>query len=195
MPKIDPVAVVDAALAEGVELRQQLRKDAAAIAAAGAAISAALAGGGKLLVCGNGGSAADAQHIAAELVGRFSGAVRPALAAMALTTDTSALTAIANDLGYDHVFARQVEALGRPGDVLLAISTSGRSPNVLAAARAARARGVKVIGLCGRAAGPLGDLADLTLCVPGGSTARIQELHITVGHILCDLVERALLPE
>src|SRR5262249_3025860 len=128
MPKIDPVAVVDAALAEGVELRQQLRKDAAAIAAAGAAISAALAGGGKLLVCGNGGSAADAQHIAAELVGRFSGAVRPALAAMALTTDTSALTAIAHDLRYDHLFPRPGEALRRPPGGPLPISTPPRSP-------------------------------------------------------------------
>src|SRR5215475_5268872 len=185
MSKMNPVAVVDAALAEGIALRQKLREDGPAIAAAATMISAALGRGGKLLVCGNGGSAADAQHIAAELTGRFSAAVRPALAAVALTTDTSALTAIANDFGYEQVFARQVEGLGRPGDVLLAISTSGRSPNVLAAASAARAGGLKVIGLCGPAAGPLGELADQALCVPGRTTDRIQELHITVGHILC----------
>ena len=189
---LDDVATVDRALVEGIALREQLRLSGPAIAVVARDITAALGAGGKLLLCGNGGSAADCQHIAAELTGRFSGADRPAIAAIALTTDTSALTAIANDLGYEQVFARQVQALGRPGDVLLAISTSGRSPNVLAAVREARARGLRTIGLCGPHAGPLGELADVVLCVPGGSSDRIQELHITVGHIVCGLIEAHL---
>jgi D-sedoheptulose 7-phosphate isomerase len=183
---------IDAALVEGVALRERLRGEAPAIAAAAADLIQVLRAGGKLLLCGNGGSAADAQHIAAELTGRFSGLDRPALAALALTTDTSAITAIANDLGYAHVFARQVEALGRPGDALLAISTSGRSPNVVRAAQVARDRGLLVIALTGPSPGPLGEHATHRLCVPGRTTDRIQELHITVGHILCDLVERSI---
>src|SRR5439155_10837756 len=122
--------------------------------------------GGKLLLCGNGGSAADCQHIAAELTGRFTGRTRPALAAVALTTDTSALTAIANDFGFDEVFARQVEALARPGDVLLAISTSGRSANVIRAAQQARLRGLTVLALTSGDGGPLATLADLTIATP-----------------------------
>jgi D-sedoheptulose 7-phosphate isomerase len=187
------VAIVRRALEEGLTLRQELcDTQVETIAAAAARVVAALDGGGKLLLCGNGGSAADCQHIAAELTGRFSGRVRPALAAVALTTDTSAITAIANDFGFDEVFARQVEAIGRAGDVLLAISTSGRSPNVLRAAERARARGLIVIGLSAGDGGPLAALADLTIVTPRADTARTQELHITVGHILCDLVERAL---
>ncbi|HTE52785.1 MAG TPA: SIS domain-containing protein [Kofleriaceae bacterium] len=185
---------IDAALAEGISLRQRLREQGAAIAAAAGVVVDCLRAGGTLLLCGNGGSAADAQHIAAELTGRFRLASRPPLAALALTTDSSALTAIANDLGYARVFSRQVEALGRRGDALLAISTSGRSPSVVEAARAARERGVAVIALTGPVAGPLGELAEHVLSVPGESTDRIQELHITVGHILVDLVERALWP-
>lgn len=185
--------VVDA-LQEGVELRRELAAtQAAAVARAGRHIAAVLRQGGKLLLCGNGGSAADCQHIAAELTGRFTGVTRPALAALALTTDTSALTAIANDFGYEQIFARQVDALGRPGDVLLAISTSGRSPNVVAAAQRAKALAMTVLALTGASAGPLGDLADHVICVPGRTTDRIQELHISVGHILCDLVERDVL--
>jgi D-sedoheptulose 7-phosphate isomerase len=188
-----PAALVRAALLEGVALRQQLSDEQAdTIAACAERISASLRAGGKLLLCGNGGSAADCQHIAAELTGRFSGATRPALAAIALTTDTSALTAIANDFGFEEVFARQVEALGRPGDVLLAISTSGRSPNVVRAAESARARGIVVLALTGAEGGPLGELAAATIKTPRAHTARVQELHLTVGHILCDLVERAL---
>lgn len=188
----DAAAIVRRALHDGIALRQQLADEQAeVIAAAAARIVAALGAGGKLLLCGNGGSAADCQHIAAELTGRFTGRTRAALAAIALTTDTSALTAIANDFGYEEVFARQVEALGRAGDVLLAISTSGRSANVLRAAERARGRGLVVVALTGPGAGPLGDLAELTIKAPGKDTARIQELHTTVGHLLCDLVERA----
>ncbi len=151
----------------------------------------ALVGGGKVLACGNGGSAAESQHFAAELSGRFR-RERKALAALALTVDTSVLTAIGNDYGFDRVFARQVEAVGRQGDVLLAISTSGRSPNVIAAAQTARALGVAVVALTGADAGPLGLEADEVLAVPDGDTARVQEVHLTVLHVLCDEIERAL---
>lgn len=161
------------------------------IAAAAALAAKALAGGNKLLLCGNGGSAGDAQHIAAELVGRFV-ADRRALPAIALTTDTSALTAIANDYGYDQVFSRQLEALSQPGDVLIAISTSGRSANVNAACELAKTRGCAVIGLSGKSGGELNTLADVSVVVPSDSTARIQECHILIGHIWCDLIEREL---
>jgi D-sedoheptulose 7-phosphate isomerase len=142
-------------------------------------------------LCGNGGSAADAQHIAAELVGRFV-ADRRALPAIALTTDTSALTAIANDYGYDAVFSRQLEGLAQPGDVLIAISTSGNSANVLAAANTGKAMGVQVLGLLGGSGGKLLNACDDSLVVPSKTTARIQECHILIGHMLCDLVETAL---
>lgn len=153
-----------------------------------------LEGGGKILVCGNGGSAADAQHFAAELSGRFF-RDRPALAALALTTDTSALTAIANDLGYDEVFARQVEALGRSGDVLIALSTSGNSQNVLRAVDRAREQGLTVIGLSGRVGGALLDRSDLCLRAPSDSVPRIQEVHELVLHGLAEALENALFPE
>jgi D-sedoheptulose 7-phosphate isomerase len=142
-------------------------------------------------VCGNGGSAADAQHFAAELVGRFT-RERRAWPALALTTDTSILTAVGNDYGFDRVFARQVEAHGQPGDVLIGISTSGGSPDVLAAAAAARARGLRTIGLTGRDGGALGRVVDIHLNVPSVSTARTQEVHCTLLHVLCDLVEQDL---
>ena len=161
------------------------------IAQAAGMWSAALRSGGRVLFCGNGGSAADAQHLAAELSGRFE-RNRPAMAGLALTTDTSALTAIANDFGFEHVFARQVEALGRPGDVLYAISTSGNSPNVLAAAKAARARGMSVIGVAGLGGGKLAALSDVLLDVPASKAARVQELHIAMGHMICGMVEGEL---
>jgi D-sedoheptulose 7-phosphate isomerase len=155
-------------------------------------IAAAVGGGYKLLLFGNGGSAADAQHIAAELVGRFLGE-RRALPALALTTDTSALTAIANDYGYDEVFARQVRALGRAGDVALGISTSGKSPSVLRAIEAARSLGLKTIGLTGGDGGALGGLVDVSLRVSASTlSCRIQETHILVGHVICELVDRRL---
>ncbi len=147
--------------------------------------------GGKVLLCGNGGSAADAQHIAAEFVSRFR-RERRGLPAIALTTDTSILTAIGNDYGYERVFARQVEALGQPGDTVIGISTSGASASVLAAMRAARDGGMATIGLTGATGGLLIGHVDLCLCVPSQHTARIQEVHITVAHVICEIVERTL---
>jgi D-sedoheptulose 7-phosphate isomerase len=161
----------------------------APITAACELVTARLAAGNKLIVFGNGGSAADAQHIAAELTGRYE-THRRALPAIALTTDTSALTAIANDFGYEQVFARQVEALARAGDVVLAISTSGNSTNVNLAIERARDRGCKVIGLTGKGGGTMAGRCDVTIVVPADVTSRIQEVHITVGHILCGAVDR-----
>lgn len=163
----------------------------ATVDAIAATVDDALARGGKLLIAGNGGSAADAQHIAAEMVGRYK-RERAALAAIALTTDTSALTAIGNDYGFEEIFARQVHALGREGDVLLAISTSGRSPNILAAARAARDRGIAVVGFTGAAGGDLRALCRHCLAVPSEETAVIQQLHMVAAHAICDAVELAL---
>jgi D-sedoheptulose 7-phosphate isomerase len=147
-----------------------------------------LADGGCVFWAGNGGSAADSQHLASELVGRFE-RERAGLPSIALTTDTSALTAIGNDSGFEQIFARQVSALGRPGDLLVAITTSGTSANVLRAVEAAQSRRMTVVGLTGRDGGRLKDTADLCLQVPARNTARIQEAHILIGHILCDLVE------
>jgi D-sedoheptulose 7-phosphate isomerase len=151
----------------------------------------AVRAGGKLLLFGNGGSAADAQHIAAELVIRYQ-TNRPAIAAIALTTDTSALTAGANDYGFDAVFSRQIEALGRPGDVAVGISTSGRSPNVLAGLREARARQLLTTALTGAEGTGLQELCDVVIAVPSRVTARIQELHILLGHMLCKALEQRL---
>jgi D-sedoheptulose 7-phosphate isomerase len=155
------------------------------------AIAASMRAGGKLLAAGNGGSAADAQHIAAELVGRFV-VTRRGLPAIALTTDSSALTSIANDFGYERVFSRQIEALARPGDSLLAISTSGRSPNVLAGIEAGRAAGCSVVGLTGGQGGSMTALCDVCLAVPGRDTQRVQEMHSLIGHLLCGIVEKRL---
>jgi D-sedoheptulose 7-phosphate isomerase len=163
----------------------------AAIEAAGAACVEALKGHRKILLAGNGGSAADAQHIAAELVSRLN-YDRPGLSAIALTTDTSALTAIGNDYGFDRVFARQVEALGQAGDVLIALSTSGNSPNVLAALEAARKRGLKTVGLTGKTGGTMAPLCDIAIKVPSGRTPNIQECHILFGHIICQIIEDTL---
>ncbi len=154
-------------------------------------IVAALRQGGKVALCGNGGSAADAQHIAGELVGRFK-RERQGLAAIAFTTDTSILTAVGNDYGFDNIFARQVEALLGAGDVLIAISTSGNAPNVIRAAQTAANQGVKTIGLTGADGGQLAGEVDLCLQVPSDQTPRIQEVHITIGHIICELVEELL---
>lgn len=147
--------------------------------------------GGKVLVCGNGGSAADAQHIAAEFVGRYE-TERRALAAIALTTDTSALTAISNDYGFERVFARQVDALAREGDMLIAISTSGDSPNVIAAVMSARRAGCKVIGMTGEKGKKLASLCDRCILIPSSRTARVQEAHITVAHIWCEILDEKL---
>ena len=148
----------------------------------------ALKSGGKLMFAGNGGSAAEAQHFSAEMVGRFLTERKP-LASVALSTDTSALTAIGNDYGYDQVFSRQVEALGRSGDVLIVLSTSGRSKNILAAIRAAAALGVATIAFTGREPREIGALADVVLNVPSSHTPQIQEGHLILGHLLCGLVE------
>lgn len=147
--------------------------------------------GGTLYFCGNGGSAADAQHLATEYVVRYM-RNRRAVPAVALTTDTSLLTAVGNDFGFDHVFARQVEALARPGDLLVIHSTSGKSPNVLRAAEAARAKGVAVLAFSARDGGPLRALADHNVVVPTDRTDRAQEIHLCVEHVICDLVEQAL---
>ena len=151
---------------------------------------ATLKAGGKILLCGNGGSAADAQHIAAELTGRYK-TERSALAGIALTTDTSALTAIGNDYGYEFVFSRQLEALGREGDLLIAISTSGNSGNVVKALELARKIGIKTIGLSGRTGGAMNELCELNLVVPSNDTPRIQEMHIMIGHIICQAIDDA----
>lgn len=151
----------------------------------------ALNNGGKVLLAGNGGSAADAQHIAGELVSRFL-FDRPGLPAIALTTDTSILTAIGNDYGYERLFARQIQALGRQGDVFIAYSTSGSSPNILAALDEARSRGIITIGLTGNRQSPMRDRCDILLDVPSSETPKIQEGHLVIGHILCGLVEQAI---
>ncbi|HEY9025157.1 MAG TPA: D-sedoheptulose 7-phosphate isomerase [Burkholderiaceae bacterium] len=170
---------------DGIEAR------ASEIATIAERLAQCLRDGSKILLCGNGGSAADCQHLAAEFTGRFRDE-RPPLAALALTTDSSALTCIGNDYGFDQVFARQVQALGRPGDCLVGISTSGRSANVLQAMAVARKRGLSTIGLLGRDGGDLAPLCDLAVVVPGSDTARIQEAHLFIEHTLCALVEHAL---
>jgi D-sedoheptulose 7-phosphate isomerase len=190
-PSVRDAALLGAGLDEHMEVFRRLPTLAAAIEETGCLLAATLSAGGKLLLCGNGGSAADSQHIAAELSGRFLKDRRP-LAAVALSTDTSALTCIANDYGFDEVFSRQVMALGRKGDCLLAISTSGNSRNVLRAAEVARAAGIQVIGLLGRDGGALHALCDIAIVVPSATTARIQEAHIFIGHTLCAMVEEAL---
>jgi D-sedoheptulose 7-phosphate isomerase len=149
--------------------------------------------GNKVLFCGNGGSAADSQHLATELVVRLRGSFeRPSIPALALTTDTSLLTAAANDYGYDHIFSRQIEGLGHPGDVLLAFSTSGNSSNVIHAVAAAKKKQIPVIGMLGQSGGKLKDLVNIAICVPHTDSGRIQESHIMIGHILCRLIEENL---
>jgi D-sedoheptulose 7-phosphate isomerase len=161
------------------------------LAAAAGACICCLQAGGKILLAGNGGSAADAQHIAGEFVSRFA-FDRPGLPATALTVDTSILTAIGNDYGYEHLFARQVQAQGQKGDVLIGYSTSGKSPNVLRAFEAARAKGLICVGLTGNRGGPMRELCDHLLEVPSSDTPKIQEGHLVLGHILCGLVENAI---
>ena len=161
------------------------------IKSAGVQIAQSLEHDGTLFWCGNGGSAADSQHLAAELVGRFK-KDRKALRSIALTTDTSVLTCVANDYSYEDIFSRQLEALAREGDVLMAISTSGNSENVLRALRVAEELGVKTIALLGKDGGQAKAIADLAIVIPSDSTARIQEAHILIGHILCDLIEQEL---
>ena len=178
----------------------QTKRDAAELLAAPIAhaaemMVASLVGNGKILACGNGGSAADAQHLAAELVGRFE-VERQGLAAIALTTDSSIMTAVANDYGYNAVFERQVRALGQPDDVLLAISTSGNSPSIVEAIRAAHENGLRVVALTGKGGGQIGEMlrdGDVHICVPSARTARIQEVHLLTVHCLCDAIDCLLL--
>ncbi|MEK6791955.1 MAG: D-sedoheptulose 7-phosphate isomerase [Deltaproteobacteria bacterium] len=167
------------------------KKNAALVVQAATMIADSFKAGGKLMLVGNGGSAADAQHIAAEFVNRFE-IERPPLPALALTTDTSNITSIGNDYSFDQVFSKQIRALGREGDVLLAISTSGNSPNVAKAVEAASAMGIKTIALTGKGGGILAGKTDLLLNVDAKSTPRIQEVHITICHILCELIDHIL---
>lgn len=184
-----------AAVAEARELQDRFfAEQGERVLAAARLLADSLRAGGKVLLFGNGGSAADAQHLAAELVNRFQ-VERPPLAAVALTTDTSVLTSIANDYDFAEVFAKQVRALGRPGDVAMGLSTSGRSPNVVRGLKAARELGLKTLAFSGGDGGPVAETADLALVVPSKNTPRIQEVHITIGHILCDLVDYLLFPE
>ena len=184
---------IQSALSDLAALAQRAAAEHADIIAAVAArYEAALRGGGTLFFAGNGGSAADAQHLAAEYVVRYHPRPRVALSAVALTTDTSLLTACANDLGFDEVFARQVEALAKPGDILILHSTSGESPNVIRAAQAAKAQGVLVVAFLGKSGGHLKDLADVSVLVPSEDTARIQELHLAMEHVICEMVEERL---
>jgi D-sedoheptulose 7-phosphate isomerase len=190
----DRVKLIEDVFTESARLHERVLREhegPGAILAAADAVGDAFGRGNKVLVFGNGGSAADSQHFAAELVGRFS-RERRALPAIALTTDTSALTAIGNDYGFDRVFARQVEALGRKGDVVIGISTSGASRNVVAALEAARAAGMTTIALTGRDGGEVGAAADVHVNVPSPATPRVQEVHRTILHVICELVEQGL---
>jgi D-sedoheptulose 7-phosphate isomerase len=190
-PTTSPLKIIDDIWSEHIQVASAMHTITADIAAAVEMIWGALDRGGKLLIAGNGGSAGDAQHIAAELTGRFM-RERRALPALALHGNASALTAIGNDYGYDQVFARELSAHARSGDALLAISTSGNSPNILRAIEAAHERGVLVIGLTGESGGTMNTACDLCLRVPSKTTARIQEMHITIGHAICQLVEARL---
>ena len=181
-------------LLEGVSIAEAIASDPALqskLIKASEATAAALKSGHKLMVAGNGGSAADAQHLVAEFVSRLVDD-RPAMRAVALTTDSSILTAVGNDYGFEQVFSRQIQALGRPGDVAIGISTSGHSPNVIAAMREARKKGLKSIGLAGKDGGALAKCVDIPITIVSQNTARIQECHITVGHLICELAEKNL---
>ncbi len=186
--------IIKQALIESAETKHSMIEGCGdALKTASSWVAQAMKNGGTLLICGNGGSAADAQHIATEFVVRLtSDSERRALPAIALTTDTSTLTAAANDFGFDYIFSRQIEALGRPGDILIGISTSGKSPNVIEAAVSAQKRGIKVIAFLGAKKGDLGEIADLCICIPSDNGQRIQEGHITAGHLLVSLTERRL---
>jgi phosphoheptose isomerase len=182
-------SIVMRTLDAAIDTHRRVRAlDPGVVAEAASAIASALGSGRKLLAFGNGGSAGDAQHLVTELVGRFQ-KERAGFAAIALTADTSLLTSVANDYGFERVFARQVEALGAAGDVAFAISTSGASPNVVAALNAARSRGLRTIALTGRDGGEAGRLAEVHINVPDDCTARVQEVHITLIHAICEIVE------
>ena len=183
--------MIENAISEHIAVLGALRGLAEPIVAAGRLCSRTLQAGGKILLCGNGGSAADAQHIAAELVGRFK-KERRAIPAIALTVDTSSLTALGNDYGFDTIFERQLEALARENDAVVGISTSGNSENVVRALKKANSIGAETIGLVGNNGGKIKEVANLSIVVPSNDTARIQEVHITIGHIICELIEEDL---
>ena len=190
----NPQTLIEQFVAESVRVKIEFfQANAALIAETAAKMADALRQGRKVLLCGNGGSAADAQHIAAEFVGRFI-PDRVALPAISLATDTSALTALGNDYGYNAVFSRQIQALGNAGDVAIGISTSGNSPNVLEAMDAARTKGMFTIGFTGEDGGKMNGRTDVLFRVPSRMTPRIQETHITLGHVLCELIDRELFP-
>ncbi|MFH1350883.1 MAG: D-sedoheptulose 7-phosphate isomerase [Pseudomonadota bacterium] len=184
--------IIEKALRESLKVKESFIKESmASLIFVAEKISMAFTNDGKLLLCGNGGSAADAQHIAAEFVNRFI-LERPPLPAIALTTDTSIITSVGNDYSFDEVFSKQVKAIGLEGDILMAISTSGNSPNVIKALEAAKSQGIFTIGLTGGDGGKLAKLADMPLVVKSKMTARVQETHILVGHIICELVDYIL---
>jgi len=187
----DHSRLAEKVFAATVALHERVRSNLGPALVAAQAMSDAVRSGRKLLVFGNGGSAADAQHLSAELVGRFQ-KERAGLPAIALTVDTSILTSVANDYSYKQVFVRQIEALGQPGDVAFGISTSGESPNVLLALQAARARGLKTIALTGRDGGTIGPAAEIHVNVPDQSAARVQEVHRTILHVMCEVIESDL---
>lgn len=191
--RTDPKSAVNL-LAEAVESHGAIVQIAPAVEAAAAMILAAYQAGCKVMFCGNGGSAADAQHLAAEFLGRYLKERSP-WPAMALTANSSAITAIGNDYGFDQVFARQLRGLAQAGDVLVGLSTSGKSANVVEAFKAAPSLGVKTIALTGAQPSPMSDLADIAIRVPSSHTPRIQEMHITAGHTICEIVETALVNE
>ena len=194
--KSEPLVLIRQRLKESAALKERVaRENAEVIDAMARAMISVLKKGGKILLCGNGGSAADAQHIAAELVVRLYKLERKALPVLSLATNTSALTAEGNDHGFETIFSRQVEAFGGPGDLLIAISTSGNSSNVFRAAEQARKQRMTVIGMTGERGGRLAKLTDLLFAVPAKHAARVQEVHITAGHIACELVERSLFGE
>ncbi len=188
MPGSERARLADKAFATSIALHERMRANLGPALLAADTMAEAIKSGRKLLVFGNGGSASDAQHMSAELVGRFQ-RERAAMAAIALTTDTSILTSIANDYSFKQVFARQVEALGQPGDVAFGISTSGESPNVVCALQAAKARGLKTIAMTGRDGGEVGRTAEIHVNVPDQSTARVQEVHRTLIHVICEVIE------
>jgi D-sedoheptulose 7-phosphate isomerase len=184
--------IIKADLQESIDTKKEALKTLAPkIEEAAKAMIAALKAGNKIMFCGNGGSAADSQHLAAELVGRFK-VNRAALAAIALTTDTSILTALGNDFGFETVFARQVEGIGKKGDILVGSSTSGNSKNIAEAFKKAKAMGIMTVSFLGCGGGALAKSADVSIIVPSNNTPRIQETHITIGHIICGLIEKEL---
>jgi D-sedoheptulose 7-phosphate isomerase len=190
-----PAQLIQQFVAESLRVKAQFfEENTEAIVRTAEMLAQALRNGRKVLFFGNGGSAADAQHLAAELVGRF-GPDRSALPGISLSTDTSILTALGNDYGYDKVFARQIEALGQSGDVAVAISTSGNSPNIIEAIDVARSKGIFIVGFTGETGGRMKDRVDVLFRVPSRETPRIQETHLLLGHIVCDLVDRQLFPE